>query len=204
MNRKVCRLLTLSATLVGVAVGTTHAATIVIDTLPANNQANLTAPAAQTFTTGLLDGNTTLASIEIEGPQGTAAGMVLTYALALFEDTDQDHATWDPGALLGTSQVDSVVVGGATLTSFNFSGVSLADNTVYGFAYVDGSGTLLGGVRMGLTNANAIATGTLFSAGNQVFGNNFDTAMRITTVPEPASLLLAGMAMALAIVVRRR
>ncbi|MCA9240542.1 MAG: PEP-CTERM sorting domain-containing protein [Planctomycetales bacterium] len=189
--------LALAALLVGAADAVT-----VVDTLPANNQANLTAEAGQTFTTSSLGGATTLASIEIEGPQGPANNMILTYALALYADGDQDHATWDPGALLGTSQLDTVVVGGATLTSFNFSGVSLADNTVYAFKYVDTGGSAVNFARMGLTNANAISDGTLFSAGGQVFGDAFDTAMRITTVPEPGSLAAFGLGV-LAMFVRR-
>lgn len=182
-------------TLVLAALSATAAdAAIIVDSLPANNQANLTAAAGQTFTTGSLGGDTTLASIEIEGPQGPATDMVLTYALALYTDSDQDHGTWDPGTLLGTSQVDTVVVGGATLTSFDFSGISLADNTVYAFKYVDAVGADVNSARMGLTNATALSDGTLFSAGSQVFGDAFDTAMRITTVPEPGSLAAFGLA----------
>ncbi|XAL98878.1 PEP-CTERM sorting domain-containing protein [Phycisphaeraceae bacterium D3-23] len=177
---------------------------VIVDTLPANNQANLSADAGQTFTTGSLGAETNLATIVIEGPQGQASGAVLDYALALFVDTDGDHGTWDPGAVLGTSQFDSVVVGGATTTAFNFSGVTLADNTVYGFQYVDAGGNAVDGARMGLTNATAISDGTLFSAGGQVFGDAFDTAMQVrTTVPEPGSLALIGLG-SLALLRRRR
>lgn len=179
------------------------AATIVVDTLPANNQANLTLEAGQTFTTGSLGGDITLASIEIEGPRTTVPGESLTFALALHVDTDQNHSTWDPGTLLGTSQVDTVVAGGGILTIFNFSGVTLDDNTVYAFKYVDAGGNAIG-ARMGLTNATAISDGSLFSAGGLVFNDAFDTAMRITTVPEPAAVLLLGTGLAGVVALRRR
>jgi hypothetical protein len=184
----------MASLLAAVAFTGVASAGVIVNTLPANNQANLDADAGQTFTTGSLGAETNLLSIEIEGPQGPATGAVLTYALALWTDTDGDHTTWDPGILLGTSQVDTVVIGSATITTFNFTGVTLADNTVYAFRYEDGSGNAVDGARMGLTNATAIADGSLFSGGSQPFGGAFDTAMRITTnVPEPGSLALLGL-----------
>lgn len=167
---------------------------VIVNTLPANNQANLSSDAGQTFTTGSLGGDTNLSTIEIEGPQGVASGMVLTYSLALYQDIDQDHTSWDLGTKLGESQVDTVVVGGATITTFNFTGVTLADNTVYAFRFEDGAGAPVSGARVGLTNATDISDGSLFSGGSIPFSGAFDTAMRITTnVPEPGSLALLGL-----------
>ncbi len=183
----------LTALVPALALAGASSAGVIVNTLPANNQANLSADAGQTFTTGSLGAETNLLSIEIEGPQTTNGAEVLDFALALFVDTDGDHSTWDPGALLGTSQFDSVVAGGATITTFNFTGVTLADNTVYAIQFVDAGGNA-SGARFGLTNATGIADGSLFSGGAQPFGGAFDTAMRITTnVPEPGSLALLGL-----------
>jgi len=176
-------------------------ADIVVDTLPANNQANLNADAGQTFTTGALTLKG-LGTIEIEGPQSGASGTV--FGLELWTDTDQNHSTWDPGTLLATATNTSAFSNG-TITTFNFSGEALADNTVYGFTYTDGAGNRIL-ARMGLTNANAISNGTLFGGGSQQFGDAFDTAMRITTIraiPEPSSIALIGVGL-LGLVVRRR
>lgn len=161
------------------ALGSVATADTVVDTLPANNQANLAADAAQTFTTGTLV-DTTLTRIEIEGPQ-SAAGFLGPFTLEVYTDIDGDHGTWDPGALIGTSTTASLTAGGATVTAFDFPTLPvLSNNTVYGFTYTDGAGTRIGG-RMGLTNASAISDGTLFSAGGTVFSDAFDTAMRILT-----------------------
>lgn len=176
-------------------------ADIVVDTLPANNQANLSPDAGQTFTTGILTLNG-LGAIEIEGPQNSATGTV--FGLELWTDTDQDHSTWDPGTLVATATNTSAFSNGV-ITTFNFSGEVLADNTVYGFTYTDGAGNRIL-ARMGLTNANAISNGTLFGGGTQQFGDAFDTAMRISTInaiPEPSSITLIGVGF-LAWVVRRR
>jgi len=151
----------------------------VVNTLPANNQANLAADAAQTFTTGILT-EAGLGSIEIEAPQAVSSEFLGPFTLELYTDTDGDHGTWDPGTLVATSTEGTFVAGAGNITTFNFGGETLSNNTVYGFTYTDGLGTRIG-ARTGLTDASAIANGTLFSGGAQVFGNAFDTAMRITT-----------------------
>ena len=169
---------------------------VVIDTQPGNNQASLDNGAVQTFTTGSLGGETNLVSIEIQGPNSADANDVLTYALGIYVDGDQDHTTAALGAKLGESQVDTVG-SDLSLTTFNFSGVTLADNTVYAIQFEDGSGNaLLSQVRFRLTDAAGVALtdGSLFAGGSQPFGGAFDVAMRITTdVPEPSSLALLGL-----------
>ena len=151
----------------------------------------MTADVGQTFTTGVLS-QKGLGTIEIEGPQSGSPGTV--YTLEVWTDIDGDHSTWDPGVLIATSNNSSSLPNN-TIVTYNFSGELLSDNTVYGFTYTDGASNRIN-ARMGLTNATAISDGTLFSAGNQVFGDAFDTAMRITTVnaiPEPGTAGLAGL-----------
>jgi len=177
-------------------------AAVIVDTLPANNQANLTADAGQTFTTSALGAENALSTIEIEGPQAGATGTAFT--LELWTDVDGDHSTWGTGVLLGTS--DAQVFSNNAIATFTFASQPvLSDSTVYAFTYTDGSGTRIL-ARMGLTNASAIADGTLFGGGTQQFGDAFDTAMRINTVasiPEPSSIFLSGLG-ALALLMRRR
>lgn len=188
------------ASLAVACVGSVHA-DIIVDTLPANNQANLNPDVGQTFTTGVLSGNL-LSTIEIEGPQvirdGDPTG---PFTLELWSDTDGDHSTWDPGVLIATSTNSESMFEGL-ITTFLFSNEVLSDNTVYGFTYTDGAGTRVA-ARMGLTNATAITDGTLFHEGAQVFSDAFDTAMRVTTVPAPASIVLPGV-LGLAAFGRRR
>ena len=180
-------------------------AAVIVNTLPANNQANMSPDAGQTFTTATLGAENALSTIEIEGPQAAGAAMG-PFTLELWTDIDGDHSTWGTGTLLGTSDSQSFVAGTATLTTFTFASQPvLSDSTVYAFTYTDGSGTRVL-ARMGLTNATPIADGTLFGGGTQQFGDAFDTAMRITTVatiPEPSTSLLAGIA-GLALLRRRR
>lgn len=178
---------------------------VIVNTLAANNQANLAADAGQTFTTNILGLENALSTIEIEGPQ-SAAGPLGPFTLELYTDTDGDHSTWDPGALVASSDTQTFTAGGATISTFTFASQPvLADSTPYAFVFTDGAGTRVE-ARFGLTNATAISDGTLFGGGAQQFGNAFDTAMRITTVepiPEPSSALLAGVG-ALAFLRRRR
>ena len=177
-------------------------AAVIVNTLPANNQANLNPDAGQTFTTSVLGAENALSTIEIEGPQAGATSTAFT--LELWTDVDGDQSTWGTGTLLGTS--DAQVFSNGTIATFTFASQPvLSDSTVYAFTYTDGAGTRIL-ARMGLTNATAISDGTLFGGGTQQFGDAFDTAMRITTVasiPEPSTSLLAGLA-GLALLRRRR
>ena len=201
-------LLTVAVAAVSLALTTVPGqATLIVDTLPANNQANLTADAGQTFTTPIsLGAENLLSTIAIEGPQTDPGGAspLGPFVLELWTDTDGNSGTWDPGVLLGASDSQSIVAGGATMTTFTFASQPvLSDNTVYAFTYTDGAGTRVN-ARMGLTNATAIPDGSLFSVGGQVFSDAFDTAMQVTTViPEPSSLALVGLASVLLFVRRR-
>lgn len=196
-----------SLLLVTLAAGTLAApAAVIVNTLPANNQANLNPDAGQTFTTSVLGAENALATVEIEGPQTTNGSDPLgPFTLELYTDADGNHATWGTGTFLGASDSQSMVAGGQTITTFTFASLPvLSDNTPYAFVFTDGSGNRVA-ARMGLTNATAITDGTLFGGGVQQFGNAFDMAMRITTVnpiPEPSSALLAMVSTAL--LIRRR
>lgn len=169
---------------------------VIVNTLPANNQANLNADAGQTFTTTVLGAENALATIEIEGSQTNPGGTspLGPFTLELWTDADGDHATWGTGSLIASSDSQTFTAGGATISTFTFASQPiLADSTPYAFVFTDGSGTRVD-ARMGLTNASAITDGTLFGGGTQQFGNAFDMAMRITTVapiPEPSTSLLA-------------
>jgi len=176
-----------------------------LGTLPANNQANLAADAGQTFTTPVMGLENALTTIEIEGPQ-TGPGAVGPFTLELWTDADGDHATWETGSLIASSDLQSLVIGGAAISTFTFASQPvLEDSTTYGFVFTDGASNRVP-VRVGLTNDTAIADGTVFGGGAQQFNDAFDTAMRITTVapvPEPSSALLAAL-FGLAFLRRRR
>ncbi|MFT6178232.1 MAG: hypothetical protein ACJAQT_004041 [Akkermansiaceae bacterium] len=182
-------------------------AAVIVNTLPANNQANLNADAGQTFTTTVLGAENALSTIEIEGPQSAnGTDPMGPFTLELHTDLDGDHSTWGTGSLIASSDSQTFTAGGATISIFTFASQPvLADSTPYAFVFTDGLGTRVN-ARWGLTNATAISDGTLFGEGEQVFGNAFDSAMRITTVapvPEPSSALLVALS-GLALLRRRR
>jgi hypothetical protein len=184
---------------------------VIVDTLPANDQANLSADAGQTFTTGFLGAENALATIEIEGPQASNPGDALgPFTLELWTDADGNHATWGTGTFVASSDSQSMVTGGATLTTFGFESLPvLTDSSVYAFVFTDGNGTRVP-ARFGLTNASAISDGTIFSGGAQAFNDAFDTAMRITTVssvseiPEPTSIFVLSGILGVSFGMRRR
>ena len=192
------------ATLAAASVLNANATTVIVDTTPANNQANLTKAAGQTFTTATLGTDNLLSSVDVMGPQGGATATV--YTAEIWTDTDGNFATWDPGVLVAASTNSIAIDTDNTLHTFDFSNPSLSDSTVYVVSFNDG-GTNHAGFRSGLTNeaADTIADGALFSAGIQPFGGAFDMSMQITTtgIPEPSSITLLGLA-GLGILRRRR
>lgn len=185
-------------------------ADIIIDSTGDNiNQANLTADSGQTFTTGSLT-DTLLSTIIMTGP--AANGVATTYGIEISLN-GAAHNVWLPGTSLGeVGPIDTF--GGATF-DFTSLGINLTDNTVYSLRFTDGAGTSFG-ARVGLSNGaaggtggsapGAFADGTLFSNGNTVFGDGFDTAMSVSTisaVPEPGSCFLFGIGM-FGLAIRRR
>jgi hypothetical protein len=127
----------------------------------------------------------------LEGPQTGAQSDNLS--IEVWNDTDGDHATWDPGTLLGTSTNNEQLANNA-VSFFNFSGVTLADNTVYTLRVVSDDANQDGSVRFGLVGSfgagDNYADGTLFQGGQTVFGDNFDASFSVTTVPSGGSTAL--------------
>jgi len=182
------------------------AVTTVVDlTALSPNQAtfNLT-DTGQTFTTGSLGADTSLLTVGLEGPQTWNAneeGDTLT--IEIWSDTDGNHATWDPGSLLGTS-TNSLQLTIDTVSLFNFTGVTLADNTVYTLRVLSDDASGDSGSRFGLAGGGDLyPDGTLFNGGSIPFGNGFDASIVVTTVPEPSIALLGGLGL-LGLLRRRR
>ncbi len=162
---------------------------------------NLATGAAWTFTTGALGAETSLAGIGLEGRQTGQGASVLT--LEIWSDTDNLSGTLG-GTLLGTSTNSSALTANA-VTVFDFSGVTLAENTVYSIHVV---GTTPGFGLVGTTGTDLVPDSRLYQNGSFVFGgtapNGIDVSFNVTTaVPEPAAALL-GAAGLLGLLRRRR
>lgn len=153
----------------------------------------------QTFTTGDLGAETFLSTIvllEARDYPGTVPSTGDAITLELWTDTDQNHATWDPGALLGTSLNSVVFENPLQENAFSFSGVALANETVYTvlISSDDASGDNF--IRFAVSrNANEASgtykEGTLFNDGVAPFSDTWDTAFAVqTAIPEPATTLL--------------
>ncbi len=151
-------------------------AEIIVDSLLGNDRANLNT-AGQTFTVNGLGGETGLASIDVEGPLDHVREDLV--AVEIWTDTDGDHATWDPGTLLGTSTTAQLFL--SEVSSFYFHNVEFSENTVYALLFTNeegGEGVIS---RFGLNNATALSDGTLFQQGETVFGDAYDAALQIKT-----------------------
>jgi hypothetical protein len=166
---------------------------VIVDTTPRTDQATLTSQTGQTFTTPVMGGDNLLSTIDINGPSSGATATV--HQISVYLDTDGNHATWDPGGLIGTS-TNTFDFPDGSLRTFLFSNQALADSTVYALRFEAAGGTPQG-ARVGVTGTGApgpLANGTLFSAGTiPTFGDIRDLAFRVTTVPEPGSLALMGL-----------
>ena len=185
------------------------AATTIIDStgLTPVNQANfatgtvgnLSTGAAWTFTTGTLGTDNLLASIGLEGRQANQSANILT--LELWSDTDNDSGTLG-GTLIATS-TNSTALTLNTTSLFNFSGVTLAENTVYTVHVV---GTSPGFGLVGTAATDILPNSVLFQNGAFTFGgsatNGIDVSFNVNTIPEPAATMLGAVGMLL--LLRRR
>jgi len=181
-------LLAVTATL---SLASATQAAIIIDTTPANNQANLAAPAGQTFTTATLGTNNLLDSITIITASTVGGGDPIgPFTLKLFTDNDNDFTTWDPGTEVAASTNSASLPAGNQSVTFNFALETLSDSTVYAMSFSSGGSDNVA-FRAGLTNANTISNGALFSSGTQPFAGTYDLSFQVNAVPEPATASLA-------------
>ncbi len=183
-------------------------ATLIIDTTPANNQANMSAQAGQTFTTGTLGTNNRLDSITVI-TANTIGGSdpVGPFTLNLYTNNNA-FTSWAPGSLIAAStNTASLSPAGNASITFNFGLESLSDNTVYALSFSNGSGDHVG-FRAGLTNAAGVVLtdGALFSGGTQPFSGAYDLSFQVNAVPEPAvsTLVLLPLAAGAAALLSRR
>lgn len=198
--------------LLALATAGSHAATIIIDStgitpvnqanLATGTAGNLATGAAWTFTTGVLGTENLLSSIGLEGRQSGQNTQVLT--LELWSNPANNSGTLDiaNAVLLATSSNSSALTVN-TVSDYLFSGVTLANNTVYSVHVV---GTTPGFGLVGTTTTDLVPNSRLFQNGAFVFGgtapNGIDASFRVT-VPEPASALLGSLGV-LALLRRRR
>lgn len=183
----------LVAALTGAVRAETIFNTILDPETAADNQANLTAAAGQSFMTGTLGVSNTLSNIEIQAASSGTSG-TLTY-LAVYEDADGDTTTWGLGALVAVSTDANALATSSEVVSWHFSDEVLSDNTAYVFTFTsDAAGAVLQNFRVGLeSNANSASdggaighvAGEVFSDGLIPFGGAFDIAAAVNAPPPP-------------------
>jgi hypothetical protein len=206
----------MKAPLIFLALATagSHAATVVIidstgltpvnqANLATGTASNLATGAAWTFTTGVLGTDNLLSSIGLEGRQSGQGAQVLT--LELWSNPANNSGTLDiANAVLLATSTNSSALTVNTVSDYLFSGVTLANNTVYSVHVV---GTTPGFGLVGTTTTDLVPNSRLFQNGAFVFGgtapNGIDSSFRVVTVPEPASALLGSIGV-LALLCRRR
>lgn len=189
--------------------GASQAATVVFDTSGIGGTGESTG-LGQSFTTGTLGLDNKLSTIELDSSFGSGdAQASFSATLRLFADLDGNASTWDSnGTPLATSDTQNIDPGTAS-TVFTFASLPvLSDSTVYLIQFVNNTeaGTRLafnsdpgttgstGGEGFRLISADG-STGTVLA------GNDF--GVKVTTIPEPSSTALLGLA-GFGLLVRRR
>lgn len=191
----------LLSTLLAIAVTTAmaSAATVVVS-VPrggSGDQANFRVNSGQTFTTGALGADTLLSSITFVGPSAVVGSDPLgPFTVKIWVDTDGDATTWDPGSLVAASTQTITLAGDNTSVTASFNSGILSDETVYLISFSSGGNDHVA-FRMGLSTSEPTGplgnSGKLFdNMGSPGFGDNRELAFTVTTIPEPASMLLSG------------
>lgn len=185
------------------AVTMTAGAGVIVDSITgADNKATMNAEAGQTFTTGTLGTENKLEKIEVLGASGSA-GNSSSVSARLWVDSDQDFGSWGVGDLVATSANSQVITGTDTTFTFNFSNEVLSDDTVYVLSFYDGSSDHVQFRSALNSGADSLSDGALFASGSQPFSGAFDATIRVSTIPEPATLGLFGL-LGSAYLIRRR
>ncbi len=182
-----CKKITAVAMVAAFAAMTASAGIIVDSITGADNRAYMSPAAGQTFTVGTLGTGNELSSITILGSSGGGGNLAVVSA-TLWTDTDGDFGTWDPGTLVATSVNSQEITGTDTEFTFNFSNEILSDSTVYILSFNDGTSDHVAFRSALNSGGDSLADGAVFSAGAQPFGGAYDASIRVTTIPEPATL----------------
>ncbi len=193
--------LLITAASVALIAGSASAATLHVLAGSVNNQASFGDVAGITFSTGSLSGDNLLSSIDLDGRDtGISADLI---SFEIFIDLDNNAATWDLGASLGSSIESQALAFGTN--SFTFNGITLSDNTVYTIV-LNNITNATNSVGFGLVNG-ATDTGTQIfqNDGSGAFHGSHEAALTVHTsaVPEPSSAALLGLG-GLALILRRR
>ena len=154
---------------------------VIFDTLPRNDQANLSADAGQTWMTHALGGARQLDTIEVATRAAGAHGGSVYLAVYGNDASGGDAANWILGNLVALSVNTQDMSRNGVVNTFRFSLEPLLDNTRYLYAFVDAftNGVATGvGVRLNTGTSEARA----YDAGGLAFaGGNHTIASRIVT-----------------------
>ena len=167
----------------------------------------------QRFTTPVLGSENKLSTVILKSAtfnEGITAANY-TASLSVFLDSNNNPSDWNPsGSALASSDsqlVNPAVDGAGTLYTFSFASLpTLSDNTVYLMEIVRSGGSttrLAFGTDPGGTGTSGGQAFRGVSGSGGILLNGNDFGLEIVTVPEPAFLPWAGLAIGLAAVSRR-
>ena len=154
-------------------------ADVLLDTLPANDQANFSADCGQTWMTGTLGRSNKLSAIEVATRSAGDGGGAVYLAVYENQAASGDSANWIVGDLVGVSLNSQDMDVNGVVNTFNFDGERLTDNSRYLYMFVDAStnGVAVGtGVKLNAGGADHSA----YTAGGLAFSGAHAMASRIT------------------------